>query len=86
MNENNARLIQHLAAANPPPPATPPIPDIQRSRRSETTIPRPTVVLVEHEVSDVDRQVLDLDVKEVPLHENLNHPTKPLEWTARKSD
>ncbi|XP_057464641.1 uncharacterized protein LOC130754441 [Actinidia eriantha] len=33
MNENNARLIQLLAAANPRPPA-PPIPDIERSRHS----------------------------------------------------
>ncbi|PSS08116.1 Unconventional myosin-VI like [Actinidia chinensis var. chinensis] len=33
MNENNARLIQFLAAANPPPPAAP-IPDVERSHRS----------------------------------------------------
>ncbi|GFZ15858.1 hypothetical protein Acr_25g0002670 [Actinidia rufa] len=34
MNENNARLIQILAAANPQPPAVPPIPDVERSRHS----------------------------------------------------
>ncbi|GFY89103.1 hypothetical protein Acr_06g0010430 [Actinidia rufa] len=34
MNENNARLIQLLAAANPQPPAAPSIPDIERSRHS----------------------------------------------------
>ena len=33
MNENNARLIQHLAATNPPPPIVPLVLDIQRSRR-----------------------------------------------------
>ncbi|GFZ14708.1 hypothetical protein Acr_24g0008980 [Actinidia rufa] len=32
MNENNARLIQLLAAANPQPPAAPFIPDVERSR------------------------------------------------------
>ncbi|GFY95673.1 hypothetical protein Acr_10g0010580 [Actinidia rufa] len=34
MNENNARLIQRLAAANPPPLAAPPIPDVKQSRHS----------------------------------------------------
>ncbi|GFZ18435.1 hypothetical protein Acr_27g0001740 [Actinidia rufa] len=34
MNENNGRLMQLLAAANPPLPATPPVPDIERSRHS----------------------------------------------------
>ena len=32
MNENNARFIQHLAAANPPHLAAPTVLDIQRSR------------------------------------------------------
>ncbi|GFY94437.1 hypothetical protein Acr_09g0008830 [Actinidia rufa] len=34
MNENNARLIQLLAAANPQPPAAPSVPDVERSRHS----------------------------------------------------
>ncbi|GFZ05442.1 hypothetical protein Acr_17g0010140 [Actinidia rufa] len=34
MNENNGRLLQLLAAANPPLPAAPPVPDIERSRHS----------------------------------------------------
>ncbi|GFZ15855.1 hypothetical protein Acr_25g0002640 [Actinidia rufa] len=34
MNENNGRLMQLLIAANPPLPAAPPIPDIERSRHS----------------------------------------------------
>ncbi|GFZ20003.1 hypothetical protein Acr_28g0007080 [Actinidia rufa] len=34
MNENNARLVQLLAAANPPHSAAPPIPDIKRSHHS----------------------------------------------------
>ncbi|GFY95600.1 hypothetical protein Acr_10g0009850 [Actinidia rufa] len=34
MNENNARLIQLLIAANPPPLAAPPIFDVERSRHS----------------------------------------------------
>ncbi|GFZ08216.1 hypothetical protein Acr_20g0000240 [Actinidia rufa] len=34
MNENNSRLMQLLAAANPPLPAAPPVPDIERSRHS----------------------------------------------------
>ncbi|GFZ21700.1 hypothetical protein Acr_29g0008620 [Actinidia rufa] len=34
MNENNGRLMQLLAAANPPLLAAPPIPDIERSRHS----------------------------------------------------
>ncbi|GFZ19053.1 hypothetical protein Acr_27g0007920 [Actinidia rufa] len=34
MNENNARLIQLLAAANPQPPIAPSVPDVERSRHS----------------------------------------------------
>ncbi|GFZ06746.1 hypothetical protein Acr_18g0009160 [Actinidia rufa] len=34
MNENNARLIQLLAAANPQPPAAPSVLDVERSRHS----------------------------------------------------
>ncbi|GFS44223.1 hypothetical protein Acr_00g0089230 [Actinidia rufa] len=34
MNENNGRLMQLLAAANPPLPAAPPVPNIERSRHS----------------------------------------------------
>ncbi|GFZ08714.1 hypothetical protein Acr_20g0005220 [Actinidia rufa] len=34
MNENNGRLMQILAAANPPLPAAPLIPDVERSRHS----------------------------------------------------
>ncbi|GFS36147.1 hypothetical protein Acr_00g0044360 [Actinidia rufa] len=34
MNENNARLIQLFAAANPQPQPTPPVPGIERSRHS----------------------------------------------------
>ncbi|GFY98578.1 hypothetical protein Acr_12g0011190 [Actinidia rufa] len=34
MNENNARLIQLLAAANPQPPTAPSVPDVERSRHS----------------------------------------------------
>ncbi|GFS32700.1 hypothetical protein Acr_00g0024120 [Actinidia rufa] len=34
MNENNARLIQLLAAANPQPPAAPSVPVVERSRHS----------------------------------------------------
>ncbi|GFZ18414.1 hypothetical protein Acr_27g0001530 [Actinidia rufa] len=34
INENNARLIQLLAAANPQPPAAPSVPDVERSRHS----------------------------------------------------
>ncbi|GFS31566.1 hypothetical protein Acr_00g0018130 [Actinidia rufa] len=34
MNEKNGRLMQLLTAANPPLPAAPPVPDIERSRHS----------------------------------------------------
>ncbi|GFZ16472.1 hypothetical protein Acr_25g0008810 [Actinidia rufa] len=34
MNENNGRLMQLLAAANPQPPAAPSVPDVERSRHS----------------------------------------------------
>ncbi|GFZ17188.1 hypothetical protein Acr_26g0004580 [Actinidia rufa] len=34
MNENNGRLMQLLAAANPPLPAAPLVPDVERSRHS----------------------------------------------------
>ncbi|GFY86002.1 hypothetical protein Acr_04g0007400 [Actinidia rufa] len=34
MNENNGCLMQLLAAANPPLPTAPPVPDIERSRHS----------------------------------------------------
>ncbi|GFZ01116.1 hypothetical protein Acr_14g0007510 [Actinidia rufa] len=35
MNENNARLIQHLTTNNPPPLPAAPVPEIERSRRSQ---------------------------------------------------
>ncbi|GFS38857.1 hypothetical protein Acr_00g0059860 [Actinidia rufa] len=34
MNENNVRLIQHLTTNNPPPPAAPIQPELERSRHS----------------------------------------------------
>ncbi|GFZ08820.1 hypothetical protein Acr_20g0006280 [Actinidia rufa] len=37
MNENNARLTQHLTTNNPPPPLATLIPEVQQSRRSQRT-------------------------------------------------
>ncbi|GFS41571.1 hypothetical protein Acr_00g0075160 [Actinidia rufa] len=42
MNENNACLIQLLATVNPPPPAAPPIHDIEQSHRSQSRSSRKT--------------------------------------------
>ena len=49
------------------------------------TISKTTVVLAEHEIGNIDCQVLVPDAKKVPLHQNPNHPVEPLEWTATKS-
>ena len=35
-------------------------------------------VLAEHEINDIDHQVLDLDEKEAQFHQNLGHPAKLL--------
>ncbi|GFY99208.1 hypothetical protein Acr_13g0006090 [Actinidia rufa] len=72
MNENNARLIQLLAAANLPPPAAPPIPKLSDPIALvawETIIPRTTTVRAEREEGDISRQVLP-NVKEARLHRN----------------
>ncbi|GFY87270.1 plant UBX domain-containing protein 1 [Actinidia rufa] len=57
MNENNARLIQLLAAANPQPPAAPSVPDVERSRHSNrsgivltTSVPNEQEIGTEHQV------------------------------------
>ena len=51
-------------------------------------IHRTTVVLVEHEIGNVDRQVLVPDMKEIPPHQNINqnldHLGEPLKWRMRK--
>ncbi|GFY82290.1 hypothetical protein Acr_02g0005300 [Actinidia rufa] len=61
MNENNARLIQLLAAANPQPPAAPSIPDVERSRHFNrsgialiTLVPNERGIGTEHQS---DRQI-----------------------------
>ncbi|GFZ05305.1 hypothetical protein Acr_17g0008770 [Actinidia rufa] len=57
MNENNGRLMQLLAAANPQPPAAPSVPDVERSRHSNrsgnvltTSVPDERGVGAEHQV------------------------------------
>ncbi|GFS29767.1 hypothetical protein Acr_00g0008310 [Actinidia rufa] len=79
MNENNARLIQLLAMANPPPPAAPPIPDIERSHHSRRSGDHSQNHSTgrEQKESDVARQALLLpDVKGAYLHQNLGVPVK----------
>ena len=49
------------------------------------TIHKIIVVLDEHEIGNVDRQVLVLDVSEVPPRQNPYHLAKTLKWRARKS-
>ena len=49
------------------------------------TIHKIIVVLVKHEIGNVNRQVLVPDVNEVPPHQNPNHLVESLEWRARKS-
>ncbi|GFZ17170.1 hypothetical protein Acr_26g0004400 [Actinidia rufa] len=58
MNENNARLIQLLAAANPQPPAAPSVPDVERSLATlivrgivlTTSVPNEQGIGTEHQV------------------------------------
>ncbi|GFZ05117.1 hypothetical protein Acr_17g0006890 [Actinidia rufa] len=61
MNENNARLIQLLAAANPQPPAAPSVPDVERSRHSNRSGGRSHVST---EQARVRRRTPSLSVRE----------------------
>ncbi|GFZ00838.1 hypothetical protein Acr_14g0004730 [Actinidia rufa] len=83
MNENNTRLIQFLAAANPPPPTHLPfliLSDPIALVAREMTIPKKAIVWDEREEVDANRQVLP-DVKEARFHRN---PTKLQERRARR--
>ncbi|PSS16205.1 Kinesin-1 heavy chain like [Actinidia chinensis var. chinensis] len=75
MNENNARLIQHLTKNNPPPPAAP-IPEVERSLNSNNRAMmslKVTGVLIEHEIGDVNHPVRAVGEKKVQCHQNLGH-------------
>ncbi|GFZ21685.1 hypothetical protein Acr_29g0008470 [Actinidia rufa] len=76
MNENNARLIQLLAAANPQPPAAPSIPDIERSRH--TLIVRGIVLITsvpnERGIGTEHQKIRDLDARLDAINTGTNAP------------
>ncbi|GFS33282.1 hypothetical protein Acr_00g0027620 [Actinidia rufa] len=75
MNENNSRLIQHLTANNPSPPAP-----FTVLTALAIMNPKATIVLIG--ISDVDLR-FPVEGKET-LHLSFDHPAKPQKWRARK--
>ncbi|GFS30799.1 hypothetical protein Acr_00g0014160 [Actinidia rufa] len=75
MNENNARLIQLLAAANPQPPAAPSIPDIERSRHSNRSGDRSHNVSTERaRIGTEHQKIRDLDARLDAINTGTNAP------------
>ncbi|GFS38923.1 hypothetical protein Acr_00g0060220 [Actinidia rufa] len=83
MNENNARLIQLLAAANPQPPAAPSIPDVERSRHFNRSGDRSHNVSTERARVGAEHQVRPY-VKGVPLQNLVKLDPEGFEiWTHK---
>ncbi|GFZ21690.1 hypothetical protein Acr_29g0008520 [Actinidia rufa] len=88
MNENNARLIQLLAAANPQPPAAPSVPDVERSRHSNRSGGRSHVsteqargggapteaILTEARDKSTSQKIRDLDARLDAINTGTNAP------------
>ena len=86
MNENNARLIQHLATNNPPPLAAPIPPKIEwshysrrlddRESRSCQSTGRAEIVDADHRAYNRAEKKALLGEKEAPFRQNLSHPNE----------
>ncbi|GFZ10627.1 hypothetical protein Acr_22g0000250 [Actinidia rufa] len=75
MNENNGRLMQILAAANPPLPAAPLIPDVERSRHSNRSGNRSRNISAD-QVGRGRRQAPSSSLREKSSSESSKTPTR----------
>ncbi|GFZ11313.1 hypothetical protein Acr_22g0007110 [Actinidia rufa] len=75
MNENNGRLMQLLAAANPPLPVAPPVPDIEQSRHSNRSGDRSQNVSA-NRVGRGRRQAPSSSLREKSSSESSKTPTR----------
>ncbi|GFZ02103.1 hypothetical protein Acr_15g0007120 [Actinidia rufa] len=75
MNENNGRLMQLLAAANPLLPAAPPVPDIERSRHSNRSGDRSQNISADR-VGRGRRQALSSSLREKSSSKSSKTPTR----------
>ncbi|GFS33435.1 hypothetical protein Acr_00g0028480 [Actinidia rufa] len=76
MNENNAHLMQHLVTNNPPPLATPILPEVERSHRSHRSgdgESQSRHTLVGHKIANTSHQAYDLGKKEALFCRNPSH-------------
>ncbi|GFS45972.1 hypothetical protein Acr_00g0099270 [Actinidia rufa] len=78
MNENNGRLMQLLAAANPSLPAAPPVPNIERSRHSNRSGDRSQNVSA-NRVGRGRRQAPSSSLREKSSSESSKTPTRQTE-------
>ncbi|GFZ14225.1 hypothetical protein Acr_24g0004150 [Actinidia rufa] len=85
MNENNGRLMQLLAAANPPLPAAPFVPEVERSRHSNCSGNRSKNISAD-QVGRGRRQAPSSSLREKSSSESSKTPTRLRGRSPRKGD